>query len=170
MSVNEKLMTPGTFNVLLNLETTPNSVVNSIEPWGNIVLTPTRINPEEFTDAQIRNMSRYVGIVTSQEISEEGIDVSGKGILAYLGDTDSRGMVLARNAGVGAVRSYVDDTLDDVVDRSTSSPYGLLRDENALQRAVRKGTVTEVTYDDTVLLLNFEGTDAPCYHQPAAQS
>ena len=46
MSVNEKLMTPGTFNVLLNLETTPNSVVNSIEPWGNIVLTPTRINPE----------------------------------------------------------------------------------------------------------------------------
>lgn len=159
MSVNEKLMTPGTFNVLLNLETTPNSVVNSIEPWGNIVLTPTRINPEEFTDAQIRNMSRYVGIVTSQEISEEGIDVSGKGILAYLGDTDSRGMVLARNAGVGAVRSYVDDTLDDVVDRSTSSPYGLLRDENALQRAVRKGTVTEVTYDDTVLLLNFEGTD-----------
>ena len=159
MSVNEKLMTPGTFNVLLNLETTPNSVVNSIEPWGNIVLTPTRINPEEFTDAQIREMSRYVGIVTSQEISEEGIDVSGKGILAYLGDTDSRGMVLARNAGVGAVRSYVDDTLDDVVDRSTSTPFGLLRDEDALQRAVRKGTVTEVTYDDTVLLLNFEGTD-----------
>ena len=59
MSVNEKLMTPGTFNVLLNLETTPNSVVNSIEPWGNIVLTPTRINTEEFTDAQIRDMSRY---------------------------------------------------------------------------------------------------------------
>jgi len=159
MSVNEKLMTPGTFNVLLNLDTTPNSVVNSIEPWGNIVLTPTRISPDEFTDAQIRDMARYVGIVTVQEITEEGIDISGKGILAYLGDTDSRGMVLARNAGVGAVRSYSEDTLDDVIDRSASTPYGLLRDEEANQRAVRKGTVTEVDFDTTVLLLNFEGTD-----------
>lgn len=157
MSVNEKLMTPGTFNVLLNLETTPNSVVNTIEPWGNIVLTPTRISPEEFTDAQIRDMARYVGIITSQEIGEEGIDISGQGILAYLGDSDSRGMVLARNAGVGAVRSYVNDTLNDVIDRSTSSPYGILRDEEANQRAVRKGTVTEVDFDTTVLLLNFEG-------------
>lgn len=159
MSVNEKLMTPGTFNVLLNIETTPNSVINTIEPWGNIVLTPTRVSPEEFTDAQLRNMARFVGIITAQEISEEGIDISGKGILAYLGDSDSRGMVLARNAGVGAVRSYVNDTLDDVIDRNTSSPYGLLRDEEANQRAVRKGTVTEVNYDTTVLLLNFEGTD-----------
>jgi hypothetical protein len=159
MSVNEKLMTPGTFNVLLNLETTPNSVVNNIEPWGNIVLTPTRISPEEFTDAQIRDMARYVGIVTSQEITEEGIGVNGQGILAYLGDNDSRGMVIARNAGVGAVRSYVNDTLDDVIDRIASTPYGILRDEEANQRAVRKGTVTEVDFDTTVLLLNFEGTD-----------
>ena len=159
MSVNEKLMTPGTFNVLLNLDTTPNSVINSIEPWGNIVLTPTRVSPDEFTDAQLRNMARYVGVVQSQTITEEGIEVGGQGILIYLGDTDSRGMVIARNAGVGAVRSYVNDTLDDVIDRSSSSPYGLLRDEEANQRAVRKGTVTQVTYDDTVLLLNYEGTN-----------
>ena len=159
MSVNEKLMTPGTFNVLLNLDTTPNSVINSIEPWGNIVLTPTRVSPDEFTDAQLRNMARYVGVVQSQTITEEGIEVGGQGILIYLGDTDSRGMVIARNAGVGAVRSYVNDTLDDVIDRISSTPYGLLRDEEANQRAVRKGTVTQVTYDDTVLLLNYEGTN-----------
>ena len=112
MSVNEKLMAPGTFSVNLNLESTPNSVINSITPWGNIVLTPTRISPEEFTDAQIRDMARYVGIVQSQTISEEAIEVEGMGILGYLGDTDSRGMVLARNAGVGAVRHYVNDTLN----------------------------------------------------------
>ena len=159
MSVNEKLMAPGTFSVNLNLESTPNSVINSITPWGNIVLTPTRISPEEFTDAQIRDMARYVGIVQSQTISEEGIAVEGMGILGYLGDTDSRGMVLARNAGVGAVRSYVADTLDDVLDRSGSTPYGILRDESAAQRAVRKGTITEVSFDDTVLLLNFEGSN-----------
>ena len=159
MSVNEKLMAPGTFSVNLNLEQTPNSVINKITPWGNIVLTPTRVQAEEFTDAQLRDMARYVGIVTAQEISEEGIEVSGKGILAYLGDSDSRGMVLARNAGTGAVRSYNRDTLDDVIDRSTSTPYGILRDEDAGQRAVRKGTITEVQYDDTVLLLNFEGSD-----------
>jgi hypothetical protein len=159
MSVNEKLMAPGTFSVNLNLEQTPNSIINKITPWGNIVLTPTRVQAEEFTDAQLRDMARYVGIVTAQEISEEGIEVSGKGILAYLGDSDSRGMVLARNAGTGAVRSYNRDTLDDVIDRSTSTPYGILRDEDAGQRAVRKGTITEVQYDDTVLLLNFEGSD-----------
>ena len=159
MSVNEKLMAPGTFNVFLNLEETPNSVINKITPWGNIVLTPTRVQAAEFTDAQLRDMARYVGIVTSQTIGEEGIEVSGKGILTYLGDTDSRGLVLARNAGVGAVRSYSTDTLDDVMDRSSSTPYGILRDESANQRAVRKGTITEVSFDDTVLLFNFEGSD-----------
>lgn len=152
-------MTPGTFSVNLNIESTPNSVINSITPWGNIVFTPTRISPEEFTDAQIRDMARYVGIVQSQTITEEAIEVGGVGILAYLGDSDSRGMVLARNKGVGAVRSYTDATLDDVIDRSDSTPYGILRDEEANQRAVRKGTVTEVDYDTTVLLLNFEGSD-----------
>lgn len=159
MSVNEKLMAPGTFSVNLNLEQTPNSIVNKIVPWGNIVLTPTRVQAEEFTDAQLRDMARYVGIVTAQEISEEGIEVSGKGILSYLGDSDSRGMVLARNAGTGAVRSFNRDTLDDVIDRSSSTPYGILRDESANQRAVRKGTITEVSFDDTVLLLNYEGSD-----------
>lgn len=152
-------MAPGTFSVNLNIKSTPNSVINSIIPWGNIVLTPTRINPTEFTDAQIRDMARYVGIVQSQTIGEESIEVEGMGILGYLGDTDSRGMVLARNAGVGAVRSYSTDTLSDVIDRTNSTPYGILRDESAAQRAVRKGTVTEVTYDDTVLLFNFEGSN-----------
>ena len=152
-------MAPGTFNVLLNLDNTPNSVINKIQPFGNIVLTGARVSPEEFTDAQLRDMARYVGVVTVQEITETGIDISGKGILMYLGDSESRGMVLARNAGVGAVRSYVGDNLNDVIDRSTSTPYGVLRDESAAQRAVRKGTVTEVSYDDTVLLLNFEGSN-----------
>ena len=159
MSVNEKLMAPGTFNVFLKLSDTPNSVINNIVPWGNLVLTPTRVKAEEFTDAQLRNMARYVGIITSQTIGDEGIEVAGKGILSYLGDTDSRGLVLARNAGVGAVRSYSNDSLEDVIDRSNSSPFGILRDESAAQRAVRKGTITEVSFDDTVLLLNFDGSN-----------
>ena len=159
MSVNEKLMAPGSFNVSLSLDNTPNSIINAMVPWGQIVLTPTRINPDEFTDAQIRNLARYVGIVQTQEIGEEGIEIAGRGILTYLGDSDSRGMVLARDAGVGAVRAYQNDTLADVIDRSSSTPYGILRDESANQRAVRKGTVTEVSFDDTVLLLNFEGSN-----------
>jgi len=159
MSVNEKLMAPGTFNVYLSLETTPNSILNTITPWGNIVLTSTRVNPSEFTDAQLRDMARYVGIVQNQAITEEGIEIAGIGILGYLGDTDSRGMVLARNAGVGAVRSYTRDTLDDVLDRSVSTPYGILRGEDATQKAVRKGSIVEVQYDDTVLLLNYEGSN-----------
>ena len=159
MSVNEKLMAPGSFNVSLSLDNTPNSIINAMVPWGQIVLTPTRINPDEFTDAQIRNLARYVGIVQTQEIGEEGIEIAGRGILTYLGDSDSRGMVLARDAGVGAVRAYQNDTLADVIDRTSSTPYGILRDESANQRAVRKGTVTEVSFDDTVLLLNFEGSN-----------
>ena len=78
MSVNEKLMAPGTFNVFLKLSDTPNSVINNIVPWGNLVLTPTRVKAEEFTDAQLRNMARYVGIITSQTIGDEGIEVAGK--------------------------------------------------------------------------------------------
>ena len=80
-------------------------------------------------------MARYVGIVQAQTISEEAIEVEGIGILAYLGDTDSRGMVLARDKGVGAVRHYVGDNLNDVIDRSSSTPYGILRDESAQSKS-----------------------------------
>ena len=51
MSVTEKLMAPGTFNVQLDIDLVPNSIVNAIEPWEHIVIMPARVSEDELDDS-----------------------------------------------------------------------------------------------------------------------
>ena len=44
MSIQEKVMAPGTFQVQLSATSTPNSVINSIDPWGQILIHSTRVD------------------------------------------------------------------------------------------------------------------------------
>ena len=44
MSIQEKVMAPGTFTVSLSGTITPNSVINSIDPWGQILIHSTRVD------------------------------------------------------------------------------------------------------------------------------
>jgi len=41
MSVTEKLMAQGSFNVQLDYNKLPNSVLNSIDAWDQIVIVPS---------------------------------------------------------------------------------------------------------------------------------
>ena len=40
MSVTEKLMAPGQFSVQLDKTIIPNTIINQLDAWGNIVIVP----------------------------------------------------------------------------------------------------------------------------------
>ena len=143
MSVTEKLMAPGQFNLTLDKSITPNTIVNSIDAWGQIVIVPADLNVNEFSDATLLDAASYVGIVYSLELGEEdSVNIYGQGLTAYLGDSDTRGMPISETGGNSGVRSYSGSTLENVLDH-TGTPKGLLRDEAGNQGAIRKGTITE---------------------------
>jgi len=149
MSVTEKLMAPGGFSLVLNKQNTPNSVINTIDAWGHIVIIPADLNVQEFDDATLLDSARYVGIVESLELGlEDDVNIAGVGLVSYLGDSETRGMPIATTGGPSGVRSYKNKTLEQVLD-STGSPKGILRTESGGQGPIRKGTITEPTDSST---------------------
>jgi hypothetical protein len=160
MSVSEKLMAPGVFNVSLNIDLVPNSIVNSIEPWEHIVIMPARVSEDELDDSSMLSSAEYVGIITELSIEDETVEVEGTGLVAYLGDSDTRGLPVAEKGGLSSKRSYEEKTLSFVLDNASGKPFGLLREgDEGKQRAVRAGTITDPSKQDTKLLLNFNGSD-----------
>ena len=143
MSVTEKLMAPGQFSVQLDKTKVPNSIINQIDAWGHIIIVPADVNVQEFNDSSLLDQSDYTGIVYSLEIGDEqNVVITGQGLIAYLGDGDSRGMPIAETGGPTGVRSYSNTTLENVLD-TTGTPKGLLRDESGNQGPIRKGNITD---------------------------
>ena len=160
MSVTEKLMAPGTFNVSLNIDLVPNSIVNSIEPWEHIVIMPARVSEDELDDASMLGSAEYVGIITELAIEDETVEVEGTGLIAYLGDSETRGLPVAEKGGLSSKRTFNEKTLSFVLDNASGKPFGILREgDEGKQRAIRAGTITDPSKEDTTLLLNFNGSD-----------
>jgi hypothetical protein len=149
MSVTEKLMAQGQFSLALNKQDTPNSIINSIDAWGHIVIVKGDLNVQEFSDSTLLSAARYVGIVESLELGmENDVQIMGTGLVSYLGDGDTRGMPIATSGGPSGVRSYKNKTLEQTLD-STGSPKGILRAEDGSFGPIRKGTITEPTGSNT---------------------
>ena len=150
MSVTQKLMAPGVFNVSLDIDLVPNSVVNSIEPWEHVVIMPARVSEDELDDSSMLASAEYVGIINELTIEEESVEVEGSGLISYLGDSETRGLPVAEKGGLSAKRTYEDVTLSFVLDNSSGTPFGLLREgKEGKQRAIRAGTITNPTKQNT---------------------
>ncbi len=160
MSVTEKLMAPGTFSVSLDINLVPNSVVNSIEPWEHIVIMPARVSEDELDDSSMLASAEYVGIINELTIEEEAVSIEGAGLIAYLGDNDTRGLPVAEKGGLSNKRTYNEKTLEFVLDNKSGKPFGLLREgDEGKQRSIRAGTITNPVKENTKLLLNFNGSN-----------
>ena len=160
MSVTEKLMAPGVFNVSVDIDLVPNSIVNSIEPWEHVVIMPARVSEDELDDASMLASAEYVGIINELTIEEETVEIEGSGLVSYLGDNETRGLPVAEKGGLSAKRTFEDKTLSFVLDNSSGAPFGLLREgTEGKQRAIRAGTITDPTKQNTKLLLNFNGSN-----------
>jgi hypothetical protein len=97
MSVTETLMKPGAWQVRL-IEETPAEIlraldwtVTAVAGFGHVFVFSAPVRPEEFTDANLKSIAIYAGILRE---APEARTVGGPGMVAWLGDEDDKGAVL----------------------------------------------------------------------------
>ena len=146
MAVTERHMGVGNFTVSFSQEFTPTEIIESIKEWGHIVITPQEVDVNTLSDADVLSTSRYTGIVLNRSLEEGVVDISGQGLQLYLGDGQSKGMVIAESKNVGKVRVYTNTTLAETLFNSsvsTGKPYGILRNEAGNSQAITQGVIYE---------------------------
>ena len=137
-------MGAGNFSVTFSQDNTPTDVIDAVQEWGHIVITPQEMDPNLYSDAEMLSSARYTGIVL-QKVLEEGIvSINGSGLQLYLGDDRGKGMVIAQNKNVGNIRTYSNAALSTVL-FSASEPYGVMLDESGNSQAITQGTITDGT-------------------------
>ena len=143
-------MGAGNFGVSFLQDQTPSEVIDTIQEWGHIVITPQEMNPDLYDDSAMLASARYTGIVLSKSLEEGVVQVSGKGLQLYLGDDRGKGMVIAENKNLGKARTYTDLPLSSVLFQS-STPYGIMRNEAGNLQAITQGTIYDgsSTYSGT---------------------
>ena len=140
MAITERLMGAGSFGVTFLQDQTPSEIIDSINEWGHIVVTPQEMNPDLFDDASMLAAARYTGIVLSKTLEEGVVTVAGQGLQLYLGDDRGKGMVIAENKNIGSKRDYTNLPLSSALFQS-SSPFGIMRDASGNLQAITQGTI-----------------------------
>ena len=140
MAITERLMGAGSFGVTFLQDQTPSEIIDAINEWGHIVVTPQEMNPDLFDDASMLAAARYTGIVLAKTLEEGVVTVAGQGLQLYLGDDRGKGMVIAENKNIGSKRDYSGLPLSSVLFQS-STPYGIMRDASGNLQAITQGTI-----------------------------
>ena len=60
MAVTERLMGAGNFSVTFSQDNTPTEVIDAIQEWGHIVITPQEMDPNLYSDAEMLASARYI--------------------------------------------------------------------------------------------------------------
>ena len=89
MSVTEKLMAQGTFTLNLDLSLVPNSILNAIQPFDQIVITNNEMETQDLIDNVMLPSSEYIGVIKELSIEPETAYVEGAGLQFYLGEDDA---------------------------------------------------------------------------------
>ena len=111
----------------------------TLEHFGHVIVTRQRVDSRVLDGTAMLTVSAYTGLIRSRATTGGGtVEVSGAGLEVWLGDEDDKGVVLE------VPRNFSNDTFADVLDRSASEPYGLLRDDRGGQTAIRAGTIHPV--------------------------
>lgn len=115
MTVTERLMAPGTWNINLHPDT-PKAVrdICNLESnaFGHIAIFPGPVKVDEYDDADLLSLARYVGIFRT---APAGGAMSGPGLLAWLGDEDGKGDALSSSVD-GTSGTYTDQSFQAWVD------------------------------------------------------
>lgn len=99
MSVTERLMRPGSFEVNL-VDNAPAKAWTAVQEFDHIVITPTRLdNPANYTDARILAQASYTGVVTGLPTATS---IEGEGLAYWLGTSDGRGAIYETAVSVSA--------------------------------------------------------------------
>jgi hypothetical protein len=117
-------------------------------PWVNQGIVASTNLP--LGDAGMLSVARWSGVLREKQVQTvkgqpDALILAGSGLDFWLADEDGKGYVLETE------RAYSADTFDDVMNRSGSAPYGLLRDDAGAELALTIGAVHSVggTYTGT---------------------
>ena len=99
MAVQEVLKALGSWEVKL-LPGTPRDVLDQLDYFGHIAITPGRLDPQQYGD-NLLTAARYVGVLRTRTIGDDGrtnapqddLSVGGVGMAFWLGDEDNKGSV-----------------------------------------------------------------------------
>jgi hypothetical protein len=111
--ITEKLMSLGSWTISLDPDRTPpDALGNPLRHFGTITVLPQRVNPNDFTDAQMLSMARYSGMLRQMDWDDNRKTLSGPGLLAWLGDETGKGYVYEVN------RHYDQQTFENTLWRT----------------------------------------------------
>ncbi len=140
MSVTDRLMKLGQWSVTLD----DVALKDEIDYFDHIVIVPGEFRqPSILSDASILSIARYTGIIREKHVTgssdkNENLELFGHDVEGWLGDEDRRGFVYETR------RIYLADTFANVMDRSGSPTFGLLRDDAGAQTSIHAGTIFSV--------------------------
>ena len=147
MAITTRLMSPGNYSVNFSQEFTPTEIIEAIQEWGHIVVTPQQVDVDTLSDSDILSAATYTGIVLNRTLEEGVVTVSGQGLELYMGDGAAKGMVIAESNNVGKVRIYTGTTLAETLFNSTAQtnkPLGIMLDEAGNTQAITQLLITQV--------------------------
>lgn len=103
--ISEELMQPGQWDVVLSSDT-PASIRQAIVARGHILVTPTDVGTQGFSDQDMKNMSIYTGRVDRVGNigvpGESGMSIGGVHLNVWLGDADGRGVIFTTTKSFSA--------------------------------------------------------------------
>lgn len=150
MSVTEITAAIGEWSVTLK-DTTPIEVLDALDYFGHVAVTPARIDPIAAGDALLRD-ARYVGVLRDRNFKAENKEIKGAGMAFWLGDEDDKGEVIETPmAFAGATFSHTINTL-----LPSSVQPGLIYAQNGLYNGQHVYTSRRKALDYVCSLYNCE--------------
>jgi hypothetical protein len=136
--IHERWMASGEFSV--ELSGAAPDTLHRLHEFGHLIVLDDWVEPSLFTTSDLLQMARYTGVVMVSEPGEEGgWRLNGAGLLTQLGDQRNIGPVIQTQ------RSFDTDTFANVIDRSGSTPYGVLRRDDGSYGPLRAGSVDPIS-------------------------
>ena len=145
--ITERLMKLGSFSIRLR----DTSRIDELTYFGTIVVVAQRIlNPSRVSDADLLAAASYSGILREKRLvtaagKRDELALGGHGPEGWLADEEGKGYVYETE------RAYSGDTFANVINRSGSAPFGLLRNDAGALVVVKDGVINTVagTYTGT---------------------
>lgn len=118
-------MSQGSWDIVITAAS-PDSLWDTLDSYGHIVVTSQYIDPTQFGDTAMLNAARYVGPLLTKEAADGGMAIAGAGMTWWLGD----------EAGVG-------DLIELEVSLESATLEASIDALLPLGGSITKGTITE---------------------------
>lgn len=106
----------GSWDLTLSANT-PQTVLDRLDYWGHIVITPSPVDPTRYGDS-LFDYARYSGVMRSREFQYGEKAIGGVGLSLWVGDEDDKGHVIETE--IDLINQNFSDSLTAIVPPSVT--------------------------------------------------